>query len=896
MQPAPFVGRGHELARARAAFDAAANGHGSLIMLVGEPGVGKTTFCERLLEYAASRQALRLVGRCSDSGGPSVPYLAFSEAIGEYANRCDLAALHTDVGADVVEAARITPQLRDALQVEIPTEEDLTSEERRYRLLQGVATFLRRLASTSPVMLVLEDLHDADRGTLDLLLHLTRSLSATLAEMQGMSGFDRLPLQGLDEGEVCDLLRGLHLDGVTADLARAVHRRTEGNALFVREVARTLVRETEVSASAVPPIDVIPEGLRDVIGKHLSRLSATANDILRVAAVIGREFRLDLLVRVMPLAEEDIVAGLEEACRVSLLEERLSSQVIVTYRFRHLLFRQTLYEELSAPRRLRWHHLIGTDLEDTWSTHLTERAAELAEHFSQSSNLPDLEKAVTYSERAADRAMRVYAYSEAAHHLERALDIHELVDPDDAGKRCDLLLGFGVALVHGTRAVQRAVQDVAPAAHHLAMSLGDDRRSFRACTIALDALQAIGGATAETRPDWLEWAERADAYAEPATTERARADIALAAAHSIRGRGKEALDLWWGALDLARNLKDRQAMWEAAYRLFHWVVPDQWSRQVDLPREFSTLPRGGVSARVVGNTLHWCAVVMLANGDRDSFGRLHRAARDIHDDRYPAGAYIMGPGWDSIVCELDGQLGEAVAPCDLAVQRGQEVQREVLSLMQAIFRMRRPLFHLGQVERYFEVVQAYVSAAAPPRAMAPLMLATAFSELGRIQESRAAAESRPGASTEHGTIMDLVLRLELANAWHDAPAAEALATQLAPVAHLAMVDGMPNVARLIGTAAVLRGDIAGARRHFELAVERTRQIQFRPELALSRLDLAELLLEHFPNESPLALQHLHAAAAEFEATSMQRHWHARTVSTWSHLVLLPTKRGRCQVA
>src|SRR5262249_9681586 len=161
-------------------------------------------------------------------------------------------------------------------------------------------------------------------------------------------------------------------------------------------------------------------------------------------------------------------------------------------------------------------------------------------------------------------------------------------------------------------------------------------------------------------------------------------------------------------------------------------VPDQWSKQVELAREFSTLPREGVSARVVGNTLHWCAVVMLAEGDRDGFARLHRAARDIHADRYPAGAYIMGPGWDSIVCELDGQLGEAIALCDQAVQRGPEVHREVLSLMQAIFRMRKPLFYLGQVERYIEVVRAYVSAAAPPRAMAPLMLASALAELGRI--------------------------------------------------------------------------------------------------------------------------------------------------------------------
>jgi DNA-binding NarL/FixJ family response regulator len=660
------------------------------------------------------------------------------------------------------------------------------------------------------------------------------------------------------------------VSGASVDLARAVHQRTEGNALFVREVARTLVQEPDALQPAASAAFGIPEGLRDVIGRHLSRLSPTTNEILRVAAVIGREFRLDLLVRVMPLAEDDMVAGLEEACRMTLLEEHLSGQAIVSYRFRHLLFRQTLYEELSAPRRLRWHHLIGTALEEMYSGHLEDHAAELAEHFAHSSNVPDLEKAVAYGERAADRAMRVYAYSEAAHHLERALDIHDLVGPDETVRKCDLLLALGVALVLAG-AVRRAVDDIAPTAHGLAGELKDSHRALRACTIALDALQAMGGASAETRPEWLEWAERADAYAQTGTADRVRADIALAAARSVRGRGEEAVGLWWRALELARKLEDRQAMWEAAYRVLIWQVPDQWSRQVELAREFSMLPRDGLTPRVVGSTLHWCAMVMLAEGDRERFEQLHRAARDIHASRYLAGAYIMLPAWDSVACELDGRFEEAVALCEQAVERGAEVHREVLSLMQAMFHMRRPLTYSGQVERYVEVVRAYVSAAAPPRATAAFMLASALTDLGRIQEAHLAVESFAGVGWEDGTVVDLVLRLELAIAWHDGQVADALAAQLAPVAHLAIAGsmGMPNAARLIGNAALLRRDVSSARRYFELAVERTRQIRFRPELALSRLDLAELLLDHFPSEASVAVEHLRAAIAEFEALGMQ---------------------------
>ena len=124
-----------------------------------------------------------------------------------------------------------------------------------------------------------------------------------------------------------------------------------------------------------------------------------------------------------------------------------------------------------------------------------------------------------------------------------------------------------------------------------------------------------------------------------------------------------------------------------------------------------------------------------------------------------------------------------------------------------------------------------------------------------------AAGSLGAGNKGDGTILDLALRLELAIAWNDAQDAEALAGQLAPVAHLAMVVGMPNAARLIGNAAVLRGDVSAARAHFELAVERTNQIRYRPELALSRLELAELLLDHFQTDAWLALEHLDAAAA-----------------------------------
>src|SRR5439155_11684211 len=151
----------------------------------------------------------------------------------------------------------------------------------------------------------------------------------------------------------------------------------------------------------------IPEGLRDVIGRRLSRLSPECNQLLTVAAVIGREFRLDTLQQVAEVSEDAVLGPLEEALRVGVLEDQ-SRPGQVRYRFAHAFFRQTLYEELITPRRLRLHQRVARTLEAQYGNRLEEHAAELAEHFSQSSDPAELAKAVRYARLAANRALAVY--------------------------------------------------------------------------------------------------------------------------------------------------------------------------------------------------------------------------------------------------------------------------------------------------------------------------------------------------------------------------------------------------------------------------------------------------------------------------------------------------------
>src|SRR5262249_8981867 len=159
---------------------------------------------------------------------------------------------------------------------------------------------------------------------------------------------------------------------------------------------------------------------------------------------------------------------------------------VLRYRFAHAFFRQTLYEELIAPRRLRLHQQVARALEAQHARRLDEHAAELAEHFSHSTDPADLEKAVTYGERAAERAAAVYAYGEAVRRLEQGLEVKEVRDPDDTVRRCDLLVALADALLPAGEP-QRVIESVAPEVFSLAEGMGDRLRAARAAQRALTA-------------------------------------------------------------------------------------------------------------------------------------------------------------------------------------------------------------------------------------------------------------------------------------------------------------------------------------------------------------------------------------------------------------------------
>jgi predicted ATPase len=253
----PFVGREFELRQLHAAFEAATRGDSALFVLAGEPGIGKTALCEQLVSFVAARGGLALSGHSYPEASPGVPYQPFVEAFESYARLRTAEAVRSELGLNAGEIARMVPALRTLLQVEVAAPEN--PEDDRLRLLSGVLDCLRNIGAAQPLLMLLEDLHDADRGTLDLLVYLARHLAGTplllvgtyrdvevdrthplagaLAELRRVSQFQRLQLGELSVDEVPRLLASSSDAAVPRPVAELVHSRSGGNALFVQTYA-----------------------------------------------------------------------------------------------------------------------------------------------------------------------------------------------------------------------------------------------------------------------------------------------------------------------------------------------------------------------------------------------------------------------------------------------------------------------------------------------------------------------------------------------------------------------------------------------------------------------------------------------------------------------------------
>jgi tetratricopeptide (TPR) repeat protein len=814
--------------------------------------------------------------------------------------------LREELGSGAADVARIVSEIRERLKIRPRAQKD--PEEERYRLLQAVTEFLRNASDVQPMLVVLEDLHDADSGTLDMLTHVSRKLaaarllvvgtyrdvevdrshplSAALAELRRISNYGRVLLRGLNADEVHRMLESISQQGVPWGLAEAVHRQTEGNPLFVQEVVRYLAEERLITRkegrwqpTKDTPLEMsIPEGLRDVIGKRLSLLSPECNQLLTVASVIGREFALETLKAVAGIDEDIFVNVLKEAVRLSVLEER-SQKGLVRYRFTHAFFRQTLHEEIVAPRRIRLHQEVARALEEIYKNRLEEHAAELAEHFSYSSDGADLEKAVSYGEMAAGRATDVYSYGEAARLLEQAFKVQDVLDPENKLKRCDLLLALGWARFYNHE-YRHVLDNQAPEALALAEEKGDTGRACQVCLLATFALRSSGMAGAFDTPEGAKWAETFDRYAPPDTAERAWADRVLAAKKTATGDMAGARLLSRQSMFLARKLGDASAFVNlgSAY-LFHCPPTAECVEEArQIANEMRRVwDRADPISMDVG--MDSVGYFLLRLGEREQAEAIHREEMESprlvglrikqYDLPYLRARYHI----------MDGQLEDAAKCQEDILKFGAEMDVPRIAAISVLFFAPRLAGYLGcgrgQLRRLEECLQAahYSEQASP--FFGTLYRSYYLACEGETEEAVTIldeAADRYAAEPEKPwtTFGRLVLLLETAVLAQHTRAAEVLLNVLAGAEYKTTGEtSLTCVARHLGGAAALLGRHQEARKHYREAIKVCTDMRFRPELALTRLQLAELLLERYPKERASALEHLDFAISEFRDMKMQ---------------------------
>jgi len=452
-----FVGRERELGVLREAWSGATAGHRVLALVAGEPGIGKTALTAELARLVRAGGGLVLYGRWGEE--VLAPYQAFREALTDYARACPEALLRRDLGDLAGEIALLCsePAQRIGVSAVRPL---VAAEAERFRLFDSLDTWVGRIGTRHPVLLVLDDLQWADQSSLLLLSHLMQArrtapllavamyrdielerseLPAALPSLVRDIDCRRLPLRGLGREAITALLEaavGRPFGERESGMVRELERETAGNPFSLLEMARHLSERGAFDGQVVRLGEMpaeIPESVRDMVRSRLERVSDKCAEMLAIASVIGERFDAALVAS---------AASLEDTATAALLEEAAGAGLIVEidaepdgWRFSHSLTRRVTADELSRSRRTRLHQRIGETLESRPDV----SPAELAHHFgAAASGLA--EKAVRYERLAGERALGEVAAEVAVRHFRKALELLDRLGPEDQALRCELLL------------------------------------------------------------------------------------------------------------------------------------------------------------------------------------------------------------------------------------------------------------------------------------------------------------------------------------------------------------------------------------------------------------------------------------------------------------------------
>ncbi|MGH2784633.1 MAG: protein kinase domain-containing protein [Actinomycetota bacterium] len=864
-----FVGREREMDDLRAGLDDALSGRGRLLLLMGEPGIGKTRMADELATYAKLRGAQVLVGRCYEGEGAPA-YWPWVQVIRAFVHDRDAEALTSVMGPGAAEIAQIVSDVRERIQ-DLPEPPTLDPEQARFRLFDSIATFLKNASRARPLVVVLDDLHWADKPTLLLLQFLAREvrssrllvlgtyrdvelrrqhpLAQTLAELAREQISTRIVLRGLTVHDVwrfIEMTCGVEPPG---NLVRAVYRETEGNPFFVAEIVRLLAAEGKFAADGESSWSIsIPQSVREVIGRRLDQLSENANALLSIAAVAGREFTLGVVQSVSELDLDAASDAIDEARAARVIGE--ASRAVDRFIFSHALIRETLYEEIPTARRIMLHRRLGETLESLYAAAGDTHLAELAYHFLEAAPGGDVRKAFDYAERAAVRATQLLAYEEAARQYEKAIESLPLLEKPDEALHCRLLLRLGDA--------QRRSGDVDAAraaffgAAQRARAIGD-AAALAEAAIGLQA-GATFGQVDEKRVVILEQALEAVGRSDLALRSRLLGHLARALYFSedfepVRALGEE-------TVAVAESAGDQLALAEALSTRAYVL----WGIEPPEARESAGVRIADIGRRVGDVELELDGVMwrMIGLTDMGDFPRVNatiqeysRIAEASHIPRYR----LYAVSRQAMIAAVFGRFEEAERLSEEAFQIGVQAQEPDAIQVRTGQRFTYSLYTGDRdgLEWAQNSLKAYAAMYSARQPWTRVLLSFAAHRLGDAKGARReydlAFEEGLATLPPQGVSSGMMLSWAalLCEIFNDAAGAAAIEPNLRPF-EKRVVMGAGAVfcfgvgARHLGILAMLQGRIDEADRLFHDATERCRSMGTRPWLAETLHDHAGLLI------------------------------------------------------
>ncbi|HEX6208193.1 MAG TPA: AAA family ATPase, partial [Actinomycetota bacterium] len=882
------MGRAPEMHALLSALDDGASGHGRIVLIGGEPGIGKTRLVDEFAAVARARGFLLVSGRSWEAGGAPA-YWPWTQAIRGLLRELSTEALKAALAGGGPHLAQMLPELRERLP-DLPDPPRGSPEVVRFRLFDALAGLLRRVAEDRVMLVVLEDIHAADASSLLLLrflaeeiqasrllllatyrdIELTKDhpLAAVLPELTRASGTARISLSGLGQRDVSRFIEALTEEVPPADLVAEVHRGTEGNPLFLIEVVGLLSSEGRLG-DALERFP-IPEGVRTVIGRRLDRLSGECRRILRLGSVMGRDFRIHVLERVAGRPAHRILDALGEAVgtrTVAPVEDDPGR-----FRFTHVLLREVLYDSLPPADRVRAHGEVGEALETFYSDEMEPHVAEIAHHFFEASPARGFAKAVDYATAAGRRATALLAYEEAVRLFRMGL--RALQGSRDEESRCEILLLLGDA--------EARSGDTPVAKESFLRAAEIATRLDQAEPLARAALGYAG------RFPWVRAGidrhvipllkQAIDALGPTDSTLRVRLLSRLAGALRDQPWMEPREELAREAVSMARRIGDPETL---AYALLgQWAAvfmgPDGLGRHAALGDELDHLS-GLIGDRELEVSI--CAfrfTTGMARGEVAEARVQHEtAARLTAELRQPPQRWLVGL-MATMLALQDGRFDDAERLIDETFEAGRRAQEwdAGAARLFSLFMLRREQGRLAELEEEIRRAPGHYSGYRSLRCM----LLSSLCDLGRLDEARAlfeqlAVDDFARFPKDNEWLFAFTLLAEATHVLEDRDRAQSLYEQLRPyaerIAWLASDASAGPVGRPLGLLAALLGRRDEASGYFEDAIERAERMESRPWAAHARYAYAEMLAAgERPEGSDRAVDLLAATLETCEDTGM----------------------------